>query len=253
MCSSIVLKPTGVTPTPTPTVSITGTVLAEDKTPVQDASVSVNLQDKNYTTKTNSIGSYILELPQDYQFPTFFAGTIQKQGLKPSTILFNYAEKKLSTVSGTNSPTLAVAKDSDVIIPSGLNIHHLGDDSFGGTVNSQLQVAAEGVSWAANAFVYTQELKQKYAKVCFSFNARGVQSTSNKDTISISDASHVGTSLSLLLDDSLQNGSFSTQDKCFSLSSFPVGSTVSVQVNSKSRNSSDYDDFEFINLMGSLR
>ena len=122
---------------------INGKITQSDNSPIENATIYVTINDKFYQTQTSKNGTYSLSLPKNIDYPTFFAGTIKKDGFKPSTVQFNYSNGNISSISNSTDARLEVKTESDIIIDSGLNIIHLGDDNFSGSVNSQLQVASK--------------------------------------------------------------------------------------------------------------
>ena len=218
--------------------------------PIAGATVAVQL-DKLYAVTTDASGGFELKIPQDYAYPRYFAGSISKTGFLPSPIFFEFnGQSQTSSAQGKSVSTRATT-DADVVYASGIGVTHLGDDSFAGSANSQLQIAASGTFWI-DKFVISPEQKAKYNQLCVSIVARGVQSSSREDLISLSKNGAPGTYLVSTLGDSDADGAYSQLSNCFSLSSFAAGDTIQLQINSGNKRGSDYDDFEFINVLGLL-
>lgn len=229
-----------------------GKVLDEKGEPIAGAEVSVKLNDIKYSVKTDNSGNYHLKTPQNYAYPQYFAGLINAENYRPTTILFSFPNNNLAVDTKTSNPNLELLKESDIIFFNGLDIIHLGDDQFQGAVNSQLQIKAQG-KVQVDYFTYSDSLKSKYDNICISFLGRGFNSIKegSKDPISLSNSGQAGTYIVKILPDSAEDGSFSQYKECFSLSSFKAGDKVQLQINSLPV-SNDYDDFEMINVFGEL-
>ncbi len=218
--------------------------------PIAGATVSVQL-DRVYAVVTDASGSFELKIPRDYAYPQYFAGSISKAGFIPSPILFEFnGQSQSSSVQGKSVSTRATT-DADVVYMSGIGVTHLGDDSFAGSANSQLQLSASGTFWI-DKFVISPAQKSKYNQLCIFMLARGVQSANNDDLISLSKNGAPGTYLVNRLLDSDPGGAYSQLSSCFSLADFAAGDTVQLQINSGNKRGSDYDDFEFTNVLGLL-
>jgi hypothetical protein len=228
-----------------------GRVTDSASAPISGAEVSVVLDTRKFAATTDGNGIYRLKLPQNFSYPSSFVGVVKKSGYLPNLLYFGSSGGKPTTSSST-SFTLATATDADVVFEKGLFVTHLGDDSFGGSANSQLQVPASGLAWF-DKFAYTAAMKSKYRTLCLSMTARGVQSqSSNNDLISVSADGAPGTYAVQTLTDTDVAGGYSGLGNCFDVSRFLDGTPVQVQINSGTRNGSDYDDFEFINVVGKL-
>ncbi|MDA3441401.1 carboxypeptidase-like regulatory domain-containing protein [Acinetobacter bereziniae] len=232
--------------------STSGKVIDDAGNPIAGAEVSVKLNDVKYSVKTDNNGNYRLKTPQDYDYPQFFAGIIKADHYKPVTVLFSYTNNHLGVDTKTSNPTLKKLQETDIIFFNGLDIIHLGDNQFTGSVNSQLQIKAQGKVWIDH-FIYSDLLKSKYDNICISFMGRGFNSIKDgsNDPISLSNNGQPGTYIVKILPDSAENGSFSQYKECFSLSSFKAGDKIQLQINSLPKNG-DFDDFEMINMFGEL-
>ena len=228
-----------------------GKITDETGQALSDVEISVTLNNVRYATHSKADGSYTLKTPQSYDYPKFLAGVIYRKDFKPETILWNYANQTLIQITTTANPKLKPLKEQDVIFFKGLDIIHLGDDNFAGSANSQLQVPSQGKYWI-DTFDYTAALKAKYSSICIQFNGRGIQSAGRDNTVSLSNNGQMGTYIVQDLQSTALDGSFTSLQNCFSLSSFPENSKVMLQINSQANSSGDYDDFEIINITGVL-
>ncbi len=219
--------------------------------PIPGAVAKVQL-DKEYSAVTGADGGFELKIPQDYKYPEVFAGSISKPGYLPTPIFFTFiGSNRSSSVEGKSIQTRATTV-ADVVYSSGIGVTHLGDDSFGGSANSQLQLAAVGTFWI-DRFVLSAEQKSKFKSLCIAMSARGVQSTSNEDLISLSRNGAPGSYLVNVMSDSDTSGGYSQITTCFSIATFAANDTIQLQINSGNKRGSDYDDFEFTNVLGVLK
>lgn len=223
-----------------------GQVVDLNGAPVSGATVGVEL-DRVYSSSTDSNGRFTLRTPRDYNYPEYFAGYAQKAGHMPGQIFFQYQSGNLASSASGASVTTPVATAEDVFLPAGVSVVHLGDDSFGGAVNSQFQKRAQGIYWED---YFT--LAAAASEACVSFFAKGVETETRLDNvISISKNGQPGTFQVLDLRDSPTNGSYENQTHCFSLNGYQVGDRIRVAINSGIEYG-DYDDFEFVGVTAKL-
>jgi len=154
---------------------------------------------------------------------------------------------------------IAAATENDVVLERYLSgfrstIIHLGDASFQGSANSELQAGTQGASATfipknlAGGIRIPAEAKQ----LCVEFLARGVQTSSgNADVVSFSGIESWARTSRITLSDSPQDGSFGIQFHCVDLiqerPSNARISQLSITINTGSRQgTTDLDDFEFM-------
>ena len=220
--------------------------------PIAGALVQVEL-DKVYSTVTGGDGAFTLKTPQNYGYPRYFAGSISKLGYLPTPIFFESNGTSFSSSVQGKAVATRTSTEADVVFSTGIGVTHLGDDSFSGGANSGLQLVASGLVWLEK-FALTGSQKQKYKTLCVQMLARGVQSISSKDYVSISLNGQPGTYEVQQMSDSDPAGSFSAQQYCFGITRFAADSIIQVQINSGNDDGrrSDRDDFEFTNVLGQL-
>lgn len=224
-----------------------GQVVDLSGAPVSGATVAVEL-DRVYSTTSDANGRFTLKTPRDYRYPEYFAGYTQKSGHMPGQIFFRYQSGNLASSASGASVRTPVATAEDVFLPAGVSVVHLGDDNFGGAVNSQFQKRAQGIVWE-DFF----NLPTPTSQVCVSFFAKGVETGSRLDNaVSISNDGRPGTFQVLDLSDSPSDGSYRDQTHCFSLSGYQTGDRVRVAINSGANTGGDYDDFEFVGVTAKL-
>ncbi len=231
---------------------VKGRVQDTDNRIVENAKVSVLLENTEYSTKSNKNGEYTLKLPQDFKYPEHLSGIIHAEGYKPTTLLLSYKNKELYIDQESNNPIMKKMQEQDVIFFNGLKVIHLGDDAFGGNANSQFQVKAQGIIWK-DSFTYSAAKKAKYDEICISLMGKGIQ-TDNRtlNTISLSKSNQTDTIVTQPLKASSDLGEYSNLEHCFSLQNFNTDEQIYLSI--KSHNGVvNYDDFEMINIEGVFR
>lgn len=114
------------------TVSKNGTALS-------GANVSIATSGQHYSVTSDNNGKCKITIPNIVDLPTFLIVNIDHSQIKPFALTVSGA---IDAKSNKNIDCEAVPFDVKVR-ESGL--HHLGNDQFGGSANSQLQNSAEGL------------------------------------------------------------------------------------------------------------
>ncbi len=207
---------------------------ASTGTALPGATVRLVLPDRSpISIDTGADGGYTLTAPQ---VPDFFALSASKEGYVPST-----ANVDSAMVQGT---TLAVdfqllPEDLALVAVEAVpDVHHLGDDNFDGTINSQFQKKSEGAVFAAEFELNDTQLPPYFNNVELRLLAKGVQ-RSHKIRIN-------GTVLDRRLDDAPSDGSFGEFVAAFDASILRAGANTLEVIARPSSN--DIDDFEFVNI-----
>ena len=188
------------------------------------------------TDVTMPDGSYKIELSKE-DFDNFKDDT--------KLVISAYADgyvpqiKEITKTDETNINVdfqLEPIKENEIVLEIEPHLHHLGDGKYRGSVNSDFQRAgAEGTEFEkkfdidANQFNY-------YQKAEITFEAKGVQYVSDKLYIN----NHAYS-----LQSSPDDGSYATQKFTIDKSQYHEGEN-SIKITSGY--STDYDDFEFINI-----
>lgn len=224
-----------------------GQVVDTNGVPVSDATVAVEL-DRLYSTSTDSSGRFTLRTPRNYNYPEYFAGYAQKVGYVPGQIFFWYQGGNLASSAAGRAVSTPAATTQDVILPTGVNVIHLGDDNFAGSANSQFQKRSLGLYWEDHFNLTTAT-----SSMCVSFYAKGIETRSRtNNVVSISNNGQPGTFQVADLIDSPASGSYEKQTHCFSLQGFQAGDRIRVAINSGIASNGDYDDFEFLGVAAKL-
>lgn len=224
-----------------------GTVTDSAGKPIAGAQINVPL-DKMYSATTNENGQYVLSIPESVSLPGFFAGTIHKQGYITRMTQFSYSGGQLN--QSDSSPQLTKSTDADIYFPIGLTVVHLGDDNYGGSANSQLQVRTLGLAVSESATL-TKEQLSKYKYLRISLYARGVE-TERCNKITFGNKSSQSQVQDFVA--TANDGSYTPVSYRFTLSSVSPGE-IAFTIFSGAKNcsnSGDHDDFEVTAITGKL-
>jgi hypothetical protein len=174
------------------------------------------------------------------EVPDFFALSASLDGYVPST-----ANVDSAMVQGT---TLAVdfqltPQDLKTVAMEPVpDVHHLGDDNFDGTINSQFQKKSEGSQYATEFELSEAQLPPYFNEAEITLLAKGVQ-RAHKIRIN-------GVVLDDRLDDAPSDGSFGEFRAPFDIDILRPGTNTFEVIARPS--TSDIDDFEFVNIQINL-
>lgn len=206
--------------------------------PIAGAAVRLDLQDRPpIIVATDSEGRYTLDAPQ---VPDFFALSVSHDDYLPGSA--NVEAALLAGTTLTLNFELQPIGASTVAVEAVPEVHHLGDDAFSGSINSQFQKSAEGAVFRATFELSPDHLSNAARRAELGMLAKGVQMAHR---IYIN-----GHRLDDGLEDSPRDGSFGTFATSFDAAWLEPG-TNSLEIHARSRGS-DVDDFEFVNLQINL-
>ncbi len=198
------------------------------------AIIRLDLPDRQPVSVTSGPdGNYTLPTPE---VPDFFALSASMEDYIPSS-----ANVAAAMVRGNTlflDFALTPVGDQSVAVEPIPDVHHLGDDRYDGTINSQFQKRSEGSEFAATFELQADQLGPHVHSAEVRLLAKGVQ-RDHKIRIN-------GTVLETRLDDAPEDGSFGQ----FSASFDPAvlqGGTNTIEIIAKP-SSTDIDDFEFVNV-----
>ena len=219
--------------------TITGTVKNDNGTAVSGINVKfeylINGEEKSTTAVTDALGNYSIKVDKENfknSSDVTYLIYAYKEGYVPSTKTLKMTDSDSYSLDFVINPI----KVNEVVLEIEPKVHHLGDDSYSGSVNSQFQKKTEGTSFN-KSFNISLTQYSNYGKATLKFEAKGIQ-TGGKLVIN---------SESYNLSSSPSNGSYMTYNIELEKSNYKQGSN-SLQVISKS-SGSDYDDFEFSNIV----
>ncbi|MCK5904958.1 MAG: carboxypeptidase regulatory-like domain-containing protein, partial [Gammaproteobacteria bacterium] len=158
-----------------------------------------------------------------------------KESYHPSTKTLKVG----ATDNYTVNFTINLIKTNEVVLEIEPKVHHLGDDNYNGSNNSQFQKKTEGVSFS-KSFDISAAQYQNYAEASLSFQSKGIETGGN---LSINGHDYN-------LSPSSSNGSYKTYTLAVEKSFYTEGSNNLKVTSDVSKG--DYDDFEFSNIVLTL-
>jgi len=209
---------------------VTGTAIA-------DALVSLDLvntesqNDSVVQTSTDDLGAFSLVAPDDL-LPESFVLVVTSAAFRPEVVIFNDndesvidAEILLTTVAADFAP-----------VEANPNVHHLGDDSFNGSENSQFQRSAEGVTLVRNFNVTAGQASS--TEIMLNWVAKGVQ---NENTIVVNGQQLAVTPVTNT------DSSYDAQSISLAVEGILIEGANTIEINSvQDPDDDDFDDFEFV-------
>lgn len=242
------------------TFTTTGSVVDGNSVGVANANIVTTIGSQNYGTSTKADGSFELTLPKNAPFPKFFEATVIKDGNVTGVILFTSDNGQVTVISPTKIVT-PVKSIADLSFPNLTTIFHLGDGTFTGVANSQLQVALTGPS-IENQFTLSAEQLAQYTSLNISFYGRGIQTgavQNCKDYATLLKLDDNGlpnplvNALSISLPASPDEGSFLKSTINFSLAGYGAGKfSLKFMAGACDGAPSDLDDLEIVATSGVL-
>jgi hypothetical protein len=184
-------------------------------------------------TRTGDDGTFVLrpEFEAD-----FVAVTASLEGYSPSALNLPIAQLEEGVVREIR---LEPIRHSVISIEENPEVHHLGNNAFGGRINSQFQKDSEGTVFQAEFTVDKDQLAMLDEIAGVTLLAKGLQ-TNNLIRIN-------GNRLSKRLNDSPSDGSFGRFAAPFP-AHWLVEGVNTVEIESRVSSGSDYDDFEIVNV-----
>lgn len=216
--------------------TISGTILDENGAAVSGATIMLTGAGQTFSTSTNSAGSFSLTFPRE-DIPDTVAYVVVRDGFIPVAQGFSLNSSGSSNIGSVSLEELGPETVLIEVVPE---LHHLGDNNFGGSVNSQFQQSSEGTTFSRNFSVTSTQLTGTSATV--TLLAKGLQESNQ---LSINGYS-IGT-----LDSSPSDGSFAS----VGFSGIPIGifnagvNTLTIRSDQNDFGFGDYDDFEFTNVV----
>lgn len=206
-----------------------GKVTDDNDNPLSGVKVILPFPDRNITTVTDNEGNYDLKIDQNISFPVLV--TASKDGYVP----ISKNVYKNDDLTKYEEDFKLVKKTDDVVILD-KSLHHLGDDNYGGNINSQFQAKSEGVKYKKE-FNLSDEFLNNYSQFTLTLYAKGLQ---------YENPLYINGHLITQLDNSPQDGSFGKLS--VSIPKEYLKNNNVIEIDSVQNNSSDYDDFEFANI-----
>lgn len=177
---------------------------------------------------------------------------INKPGFRPRTLYFAGVQAGARYEVPTDSSTAAVPLANGEYVPVGLvGLVHVGDASFDGSINSQLQTDSRGRLADFEVLTWTAELKARYSQAVVEFVGRGVQGlicTTQVGLAAFSPVAGVGLQRYANPGNSDANGGFTRFALRLNVADFPVGTPVRF-VAIAGQCSNDLDDLELAEVV----
>ena len=182
---------------------------------------------------TDEAGRYTLPVPSA---PDFFALSASLEGYTPDSV--NVPSSRLRGGALDVDFALRPERENVVAMEIEPQVHHLGNDTFEGRINSQFQKSSEGRNWRVQFELADTQLPPHYTRARVRLLARGVQCP-HRIVIN-------GAELPDRLDSSPRDGSFGEFEADVDIDSLlPGENTLTVRGVACQ---GDIDDFEFVNV-----
>ncbi|MDX2122912.1 MAG: carboxypeptidase-like regulatory domain-containing protein [Gemmatimonadota bacterium] len=164
---------------PPGTASVSGRIRDGVGQAVSGVSVRVPVRTGYYGATTNSQGKFEIIVPltglQNVSPVAVFA---VKDGFRPYYAWYTELAEGASYIFSTPDDRPFTELDVGEFVPPGLvTLVHLGDGTYSGSANSQLQVDARGTDLAYHITTWTPELEAFATRVVVTFSARGIETT----------------------------------------------------------------------------
>ncbi len=230
--------PTQVAPPLREVGIVRGTVTdASTNQPLTRAIVRLDLADTNpMIAMTDDQGRYELAVPD---IPDFVAISASHEDYDPSSV--NVPAKELRRRTVQRDFALTPSRHDVIVIESDPEVHHLGDDSFSGRINSRFQKRSEGRRYRTTFWAMDDQLGSENDIAVIRFLARGTE-RDNKIRIN-------GHTLRKPLNHAPRDGRFGLFEATFPMSWLNQGSNdLLIQSSWADSAHTDLDDFEFVNI-----
>jgi len=223
---------------------LSGRVTNESGEPISGALLRIEIIQNQFAqegivqTRSDSDGMYTLHFDLG-SLPGSFAMSVATTGYIPQAIFFQKDSMLDGTLYNERDIAMQPLLTTTVVIEPEPILHHLGDNKFGGPLNSQFQRTSEGIRYE-RVFRLTQS-QVDHESFILTMNIKGVDSNT-KTALQINE----GTIIDIPTTDSF--GNFSPVGfRGFVQDHLRVGENVLYIESGFKSESDDYDDIEFIN------
>lgn len=154
-----------VEPTPPSVRTYTYSVLSGSGAAVQGAVVRIQTENGTFAGSTDGSGKCRLDIPNDVSLPTYVVTTIDHSQIIPEarTVPGGVNQSVSATIQCTGLPNRVYVRDA--------NLHHLGNDRYDGSANSQLQIRSQGISQSYSFHLDQAPAQMPYLRIF----ARGIE------------------------------------------------------------------------------
>lgn len=212
-----------------------GVVLdADTDRPIDGALVRIDSDQGDLVeTRTATDGTFALEPRFDADF---VAVTASKPGYTPAALNLPIEDLERGVVREIR---LEPVRDTVIAIEDDPVVHHLGDNDFGGRINSQFQKESEGTVLRADFRLTAEQHRTLGDRAAVTMLAKGLQA---RNIIRIN-----GNEVPRRLDRSPSDGSFGEFGALFDASWLREGRNT-IEIESSVSSGTDHDDFEIVNI-----
>jgi len=198
------------------------------------AAVRLDLPNRTPVTAfTEPDGTYMLDAPD---VPDFFALSASHEGFVPKSA--NVERARLEGRTLTVDFALEGVSDAVLVTEAVPDVHHLGDDRFDGTINSQFQKKSEGAEFTVDFELQSDSVSAKFSRAEVRLLAKGVQ-RNHRVVVN-------GATLKRRLNHAPEDGGFGEFVAPFDAGLLQPGKNTLQIIAAPS--DSDIDDFEFVNV-----
>lgn len=184
-------------------------------------------------TRTEDDGTFALEPEFDSDF---VAVTASKPGYTPSALNLPIEDLERGVVREIR---LEPVRDTVIALEEDPEVHHLGDNDFGGRINSQFQKESEGTVLRAAFRLTAEQIEALGDQAAVVMLAKGLQA---QNIIRLN-----GQEVPRRLNRSPSDGSFGEVGALFDASWLREGANT-LEIESQVSSGSDHDDFEIVNI-----
>ena len=197
-----------------------------------NASVSIQTSYKYYHGVTDNQGKCQIIIPNEVTLPTFVIVTVDHNSIMPYALSVPGSDNSNSdkSVNCQNAPSKVLLKE--------VNLHHLGNDNYGGAANSQHQLLIEGIERSFS--FYLSSIPSSMPRI--QLYARGIEEPTEIIFNGITTDK---------LQNSAYNGDLSRYDGQLTANTHTVlhAGNNTFTIKTAINNDSDWDDIEFCGLL----
>lgn len=134
-------------------------------------------RDQAWGADTDAEGRFTFQAKaSDFAGVSPVALVIDKPGYRPRSLYVQSVQAGATYQVPTGAASAPVALAPGEYVPQGLyGLLHVGDDSFGGSANSQLQTRSRGRIVDFGVVTWTEDLKARYRQAVVEFAGRGIE------------------------------------------------------------------------------
>lgn len=140
-------------------------IVSRNNSALSNSSVSIPTNNQNYSATTDNDGKCQINIPNGVTLPKYVIVSVDHNSIKPYALSVSGSSytKTSRSINCQNVPLNVKIKDAA--------LHHLGNDNYSGSANSQLQLSAEGLQKTFNFYLSSIPSSMPYLQIF----ARGVE------------------------------------------------------------------------------